>query len=98
LLIDRNQNDVSQYQNLNAPDSDLFREVLDHAYFCNETVEKFRGRVDILNKIRYYILARSNHSPLAGSNDSPLVLYGGSGCGKTAIVAKVTSQVIIFFF
>jgi ABC-type lipoprotein export system ATPase subunit len=27
----------------------------------------------------------------------PLVIYGESGCGKTAILAKITTQVKIFY-
>jgi DNA replication protein DnaC len=86
LLIDRNQEDNSQMGNLNPEDKKLLTEVLDHAYFCNETAEKFQGRVDILDKIKDFIL---NDRSL-----KPLVLFGGSGCGKTAIMAKMTKEVI----
>jgi hypothetical protein len=89
LLIDRNQTDKSEFEDLSKQDVELIREVLDHAYFCNETVEKFRGRVDILDRVRSYILS---------GNKEPLVVYGGSGCGKTAIMAKVTSQVCVVIY
>jgi len=39
--------------------------------------------------MKNYIL-QNNEFPF----DFPLVLYGDSGCGKTAILAKFTSQVI----
>lgn len=84
MLIDRNQQDKSSLKASNQDEQALLQEVLDHAYFCNETAEKFRGRVDILNKVKEYILSK---------NAKPLLIYGDSGCGKTAIVAKITSEV-----
>ena len=35
---------------------------------------------------------------ILNQNNRPLILYGESGCGKTAILAKFTSQVIKFLF
>ena len=86
LLIDRNQKEKVDNFNANEKDLELIKEVLDHAYFCNETAEKFRGRVDILNKVNDYLL---------GDSPRPFVIHGESGCGKTAICAKVFSQVYI---
>ena len=86
LLIDRNQEEKIVLDNLNKNDTELLQEVLDHAYFCNKTAEKFQGRIDILNKVKNYILEE---------NEFPLVIYGESGCGKTAIMAKVTSEVSV---
>ncbi len=64
----------------------MTHEVLYHANFCKETAEKFHGREDLLNIIKQYILN-------FGIN-TPYVLYGYSGCGKTAILAKISSQVL----
>ena len=50
-LIDKNQSQASFYDNLEASDAALLQEVLEHAYFCNETVEKFHGRNDLLNRV-----------------------------------------------
>jgi hypothetical protein len=88
LLIDRNQKEKTCFENMTPADIECFQEVLDHAYFCNKTAEKFQGRIDILNQVKDYILAE---------NSSPLLIYGDSGCGKTAIMAKVTSEVKIGF-
>ena len=66
---------------------DLFQEVLYHANFCMETAEKFNGRRDLLNEIQTYFTA--------DDINTPLVCYGNSGCGKTAILAKIATQVKI---
>lgn len=59
ILIDKNQEQITNKNvyNLNIQDSQLLQEVLDHAYFCNETVEKFHGRTDLIDKV----LASFNH-------------------------------------
>ena len=75
----------SMFSNLNMRDLNLIHEVLYHANFCMETAEKFHGREDFLNVIKQYILNFEI--------DTPFVLHGNSGCGKTAILAKITSQV-----
>jgi hypothetical protein len=84
LLIDRNQEEKAQNEILADSDKKVLQEVIDHAIFCNETVEKFQGRVDILDQMRDYLLSTSN---------KPFVIWGRSGCGKTAIMAKVTKEV-----
>ena len=57
----------------------LYKEVLHHAWFCEDKCVSFRGREDILEKIRKFL------------NDfdkrEPLVIYGSSGSGKTSILA-----------
>ncbi|RNA30370.1 NACHT and WD repeat domain-containing 2-like, partial [Brachionus plicatilis] len=81
-LIDVNYEQQKEFDNLSHEDHELIQEVIDHACFCNETVSKFHGRADILEK---YLLDTSNNIPY--------VLYGESGCGKTAILAKITSEI-----
>lgn len=49
ILIDKNQQ--NKLSDLNEKDSNLLREVLDHAYFCNETAAKFHGRQDLLLEV-----------------------------------------------
>ncbi len=83
-LIDRNQEEKTQADVLSENDKKLLQEILDHALFCNETFEKFQGRVDILDQMKDYLLSKSN---------LPFVIFGKSGCGKTAIMAKVTKEV-----
>ena len=51
MLIDKNQQTKTEFGTLNERDSDLVREVLDHAYFCNETAAKFHGRQDLLLEV-----------------------------------------------
>ena len=84
-LIDRNQTSDSKTEEMNEADGDLIREVLDHARFCKEKVSQFHGRNDLLNKMQAYLLDESNNSPF--------VIFGESGCGKTAILAKLADQV-----
>ena len=85
LLIDRNQRQERYFEELNKNDMELLQEVLYHAHFCNETVEHFHGREDILNMILNYVMS---------NNDEPFVVHGNSGCGKTAILAKLTSEIM----
>jgi hypothetical protein len=50
-LIDRNQEKRLVASYLAREDARLLQEVLDHASFCNETVAKFQGRADLLEKV-----------------------------------------------
>jgi hypothetical protein len=50
-LIDKNQREETTFEKINRKDSEILQEVLHHAYFCNETVENFHGRADILEKV-----------------------------------------------
>jgi DNA-binding transcriptional regulator GbsR (MarR family) len=52
-LIDKNQEIQHEFKQLNSTKNDeaLFHEVLDHAYFCNETAHKFHGRQDLLIEV-----------------------------------------------
>ncbi|CAF1097569.1 unnamed protein product, partial [Brachionus calyciflorus] len=72
--------------NLNHRENELFQEVLDHARFCNLTASKFHGRTDVLESVKKYIFDENNQKPY--------VIHGKSGCGKTAILAKVTSEIL----
>jgi WD40 repeat protein/Cdc6-like AAA superfamily ATPase len=61
----------------------LEKEIEDHDVFGKERTKFFVGRVDILNKIDEYIRSVNNY---------PLAIYGGSGSGKTALMAKAVEQ------
>ena len=50
-LIDKNQRQTSFYENIERLDALVLQEVLEHAYFCNESVAKFHGRKDLLKKV-----------------------------------------------
>lgn len=75
-LIDKSLQDAEKEK---AKQTSLYKEVLHHAWFCEDKCVSFRGREDILEKIREFL------------NDfdkrEPLVIYGSSGSGKTSILA-----------
>ena len=67
-----------------AKESNLYKEVLHHSWFCQDKCEAFRGREDVLENIQTFL------------NDfkkpEPLVVYGLSGSGKTSIMAVVAKS------
>lgn len=64
----------------------LYIEVLQHLHTCSKLCMSFQGRSKVLQGMREY---------LQGSSREPFVLFGESGCGKTAIMAKGYSKVRI---
>jgi hypothetical protein len=58
--IDMNQLVISDFESLNANDRVLVQEVLEHAYFCNETSGKFHGRQDLLIEVDFleFVMAK----------------------------------------
>ncbi|RHY39734.1 hypothetical protein DYB34_004388 [Aphanomyces astaci] len=62
-----------------APDA-VYNEAMHHALFCAQRSANFVGRLDILSKVHAYIRSPS---------ESPLVLFGRGGAGKSAVMAKV---------
>ena len=50
-LIDSNQKIDDEKESLNEDDSELIREVLDHARFCNQKISQFHGRKPLLNSV-----------------------------------------------
>ncbi|XP_077984721.1 NACHT domain- and WD repeat-containing protein 1-like [Glandiceps talaboti] len=61
----------------------VFREVLQHARFCNSKCEMFHGQADALQTIKTYV---------TGQSKTPLVIYGESGCGKTSMIAMAAKS------
>ena len=52
-LIDKNQQRrIGEFKSTNHNDQTLLQEVLDHAYFCKETAQKFHGRQDLLIEVK----------------------------------------------
>ncbi len=64
----------------------LYNEVLEHAHQCVAKCEQFHGRDDILSSVRHYLTSATN---------KPLVVHGGSGCGKTSILAMAAREVLL---
>lgn len=60
-LIDKNQEQKSEYSYLSEEDLKILQEVQDHANFCNETVEKFHGRSDLLDQVWLIFLFNLSH-------------------------------------
>lgn len=67
-----------------AKESTLYKEVLHHAWFCQDKCEAFRGREDVLEKTQTFL--KDFEKP------EPLVIYGSSGSGKTSIMAVVAKS------
>ena len=55
-LIDRNALTPHFLDDLESADRSLMQEVLDHANFCLELIEKFHGRNDLIQKVVVFFL------------------------------------------
>ncbi len=64
--------------------SDLDREIESHNDFGKDRGKHFIGREDVLDRIRVY---------LSGESSRPLVVYGVSGSGKTALMARTAGLI-----
>ena len=53
-LIDRNASKPNFLDNFKLKDRVLMQEVLDHATFCVELIEKFHGRNDLIQNVRFF--------------------------------------------
>jgi len=62
----------------------LDAEIAAHEIFSKDRARVFIGRADILNAIEKYI---------TGSDSHPLVIWGASGSGKSALMAKAVEKV-----
>lgn len=65
--------------------NDLTKEDLAHKEFGSDRCGHFVGRKAMLNEITGYVRGRS---------DYPLIVYGPSGSGKSALLAKAASETI----
>ena len=77
--IDRTANDVAEMQQ-----DDLCVEVIKHLQFCNHRGNSHEGREVEVGRVRHYLQG------IDGVQDSNqiLTLFGGSGSGKTSIMAQ----------
>lgn len=77
-------------------------EIIQHLTMCQERSAEFRGREDTLRHLRLYIHHQQQNTQDWCDDDvncdvqmsclmtnRPLVVYGQSGSGKTAVMAKV---------
>ena len=74
---------IKDRENVDIKDP-LYTEVVQHITICQEKCEIFHGRSLELNTIREYIEDESNQSPL--------VVHGQSGSGKTSLVAMAARE------
>ena len=58
----------------------MFAEILQHLHFCNSFTKLFKGREEILDKVKQYIKSDERNQPFS--------MDGPSGCGKSSILAK----------
>lgn len=66
----------------------LSEEVFQHLSFCQKKCKAFFGRGEFLDLIKTRLLNNDNRA---------VVLYGESGCGKTSLMAKVTTLLKTWF-
>ena len=59
-------------------------EVLQHLHFARSRCDVFHGREEYLKAVLDYV---------SGPSRLPMIIYGGSGCGKTSVMAKVVESV-----
>ncbi|UJR24207.1 hypothetical protein I4U23_027173 [Adineta vaga] len=64
----------------------LQHEILEHAIQCKTYVTKFHGRIDVLHRLKEYIMNETENRAC--------IVYGDSGCGKTSVLAKTAIEVL----
>ncbi|CAF1109225.1 unnamed protein product [Adineta steineri] len=68
----------------NKQENQLYNQILEHAIQCNLLVQRFFPRPDIFQQIKTYITSTTN---------SPCILLGESGTGKSSIMAKLVNEI-----
>ena len=63
-------------------------EIHQHLTMCKIRSQVFKGREEIIKKLRFYLVSPSGY---------PLVIYGLSGSGKTSVLAKCASLIKFWF-
>ena len=75
-------------EELHVEHDEHFDEIVQHHNFLLDKVKIFVGRVDMIEKISSHF---ANNTPTCPN--AVCVVYGQSGCGKTALLAKVAQTV-----
>lgn len=70
-----------------SPQGQIVTEILQHLHACQNSVKVFVGRENDLEKVRRYIV---------GPSAQPIILYGAGGCGKTSLLAKSASLIVMW--
>ncbi|CAM4701804.1 unnamed protein product [Caretta caretta] len=77
-----------RYRGKNSEEPEgLLQELSHHMMRCLENCRVFCGRQDLLDNILQSIRQNDDHV------HTPLILYGPPGCGKTALMCKLSEQV-----
>ncbi|CAF0730783.1 unnamed protein product [Brachionus calyciflorus] len=58
----------------------MYSEILQHQHFCKNFTRLFKGKDEILDKLKLYVKN--------DERNQPFVMHGPSGCGKSSILAK----------
>jgi WD40 repeat protein/AAA+ ATPase superfamily predicted ATPase len=74
---------VDQFENIDP----LEQEIAAHDKFGKDRAKFFTGRIDILKAIDQYVNSR-----LTSKSNRPLVIYGRSGSGKSALMAHAIEE------
>lgn len=69
-------------EKLSTPNDKLFEEVAQHSLQCQQLCSSLHGKSESLEKIKSYIIGQAN---------SPLVVHGQQGSGKTSLLAMAAN-------
>ena len=72
------------------PGNIVYPEVLHHAHLCKEKMANFTGQSDVLFRVERFLKDPRQ-------NNKPFVLFGSPGCGKSAVMAAVASNIREWF-
>ncbi|XP_068248399.1 NACHT and WD repeat domain-containing protein 2 [Palaemon carinicauda] len=71
----------------NSSQGKIVTEILQHLHACKNSVMVFYGREEELQRAEEYI---------KGPSQTPLLLHGAGGCGKTSLLSKIAANCFIW--
>jgi hypothetical protein len=105
-LIDQNASQPYYLDRFSMKDKHIVQEIVEHANFSNECVEKFHGRIDLLDRVSIFefpdqfesetkksLINKKMKQYILEDSNTPFFVYGESGCGKTSVIAKLANEV-----